>query len=83
MSENAFASIKKKPVIDKSIHHSINLRTHETLSIFEKKYSLNYSFGNKKTLKMSVRVINDENHFQAELSAAGIRLVVVDFTASW
>lgn len=32
---------------------------------------------------MSVRVIDDENHFQAELSAAGIRLVVVDFTASW
>lgn len=32
---------------------------------------------------MSVRVIEDENHFQAELTAAGIRLVVVDFTASW
>lgn len=32
---------------------------------------------------MSVRVINDEAHFQAELSAAGIRLVVVDFTATW
>lgn len=32
---------------------------------------------------MSVRVINDESHFQAELTAAGIRLVVVDFTASW
>jgi len=32
---------------------------------------------------MSVRVIEDESHFQAELTAAGIRLVVVDFTASW
>ncbi|XP_055840807.1 thioredoxin-like protein 1 [Episyrphus balteatus] len=32
---------------------------------------------------MAVRVINDETHFQAELAAAGIRLVVVDFTASW
>ncbi|XP_075160092.1 thioredoxin-like [Haematobia irritans] len=32
---------------------------------------------------MTVRVINDEAHFQSELSAAGIRLVVVDFTASW
>lgn len=32
---------------------------------------------------MSVRVINDEAHFQTELSAAGIRLVVVDFTATW
>lgn len=32
---------------------------------------------------MSVREITDENHFQAELSTAGIKLVVVDFTASW
>ncbi|EDW17266.1 hypothetical protein AWZ03_009244 [Drosophila navojoa] len=32
---------------------------------------------------MAVRVINDESHFQAELSQAGIRLVVVDFTATW
>ena len=32
---------------------------------------------------MSVRSIEDENHFQAELAASGIRLVVVDFTASW
>lgn len=32
---------------------------------------------------MSVRVINDDAHFQSELSSAGIRLVVVDFTASW
>lgn len=32
---------------------------------------------------MSVRVINDEAHFQTELAAAGIRLVVVDFTATW
>jgi thiol-disulfide isomerase/thioredoxin len=29
---------------------------------------------------MSVRAINDEAHFQAELSAAGAKLVVVDFT---
>ena len=32
---------------------------------------------------MSVRVINDDAHFQSELSSAGIRLVVVDFTAIW
>ncbi|XP_020798165.1 thioredoxin-like protein 1 [Drosophila serrata] len=32
---------------------------------------------------MSVRVINDESHFQAELTQAGVRLVVVDFTATW
>lgn len=32
---------------------------------------------------MSVREINDENHFQAELTTAGIKLVVVDFTAAW
>lgn len=32
---------------------------------------------------MGVRVIEDEHHFQSELSAAGIRLVVVDFTATW
>ncbi|XP_058058997.1 thioredoxin-like protein 1 [Anopheles bellator] len=32
---------------------------------------------------MSVRAINDEGHFQAELSAAGAKLVVVDFTATW
>ncbi|XP_052872300.1 thioredoxin-like protein 1 [Anopheles cruzii] len=32
---------------------------------------------------MSVRTINDEGHFQAELSAAGAKLVVVDFTATW
>ncbi|CAD7082507.1 unnamed protein product [Hermetia illucens] len=32
---------------------------------------------------MAVRSINDEAHFQAELYAAGVRLVVVDFTASW
>lgn len=32
---------------------------------------------------MSVRVIEDDNHFRTELNAAGIRLVVVDFTASW
>lgn len=30
-----------------------------------------------------VREINDENHFQAELTQAGIKLVVVDFTAAW
>jgi thiol:disulfide interchange protein len=32
---------------------------------------------------MSVREINDEVHFQTELAAAGIKLVVVDFTAAW
>ncbi|XP_037949061.1 thioredoxin-like protein 1 [Teleopsis dalmanni] len=32
---------------------------------------------------MSIREINDEAHFQSELLAAGTRLVVVDFTASW
>lgn len=32
---------------------------------------------------MAVRVINDESHFQAELAQAGVRLVVVDFTATW
>lgn len=37
----------------------------------------------KFVLKMSVRVIDDESHFQQELQAAGVRLVVVDFTASW
>lgn len=32
---------------------------------------------------MSVRVIEDESNFQQELQAAGVRLVVVDFTATW
>jgi len=32
---------------------------------------------------MSARVITDEIHFQSELTLAGIRLVVVDFTAKW
>lgn len=32
---------------------------------------------------MSVCVIEDDGHFQQELQAAGARLVVVDFTASW
>lgn len=32
---------------------------------------------------MSVRVIENEGNFQSELAAAGIRLVVVDFTATW
>lgn len=32
---------------------------------------------------MAVRSINDEAHFQSELTTAGIRLVVVDFTATW
>lgn len=31
----------------------------------------------------SVKVINDEVHFQSELGAAASRLVVADFTASW
>lgn len=32
---------------------------------------------------MSVRAIEDDRHFQQELQAAGGRLVVVDFTATW
>ncbi|XP_073843878.1 thioredoxin-like [Musca autumnalis] len=32
---------------------------------------------------MSVRVINDDAHFHSELASAGIKLIVVDFTASW
>lgn len=32
---------------------------------------------------MAVKAINDEAHFQAELAAAGAKLVVVDFTATW
>lgn len=32
---------------------------------------------------MSVREINDESHFQAELTGALQKLVVVDFTATW
>lgn len=32
---------------------------------------------------MAVTAINDDLHFQTELSAAGIKLVVVDFTATW
>jgi hypothetical protein len=32
---------------------------------------------------MAVKAITDENHFQAELLGAGIKLVVVDFTAKW
>ncbi|GJQ66051.1 hypothetical protein Trydic_g4139 [Trypoxylus dichotomus] len=31
----------------------------------------------------SVKVINDEAHFQSELASAANRLVVADFTASW
>lgn len=31
----------------------------------------------------AVSVINDDLHFQTELSGAGIKLVVVDFTATW
>lgn len=32
---------------------------------------------------MSVRAINDDLHFQGELATAGIKLVIVDFTATW
>lgn len=32
---------------------------------------------------MAVTAINDDLHFQAELTGAGIKLVVVDFTATW
>ena len=31
----------------------------------------------------AVRVINDDGHFHGELSNAGAKLVVVDFTATW
>lgn len=31
----------------------------------------------------AVRVINDDRHFNGELTNAGQKLVVVDFTASW
>ncbi|XP_015522647.1 thioredoxin-like protein 1 [Neodiprion pinetum] len=31
----------------------------------------------------AVRVINDDNHFLGEMSRAGTKLVVVDFTATW
>ena len=31
----------------------------------------------------SVRVINNDNHFEAEMASSGTKLVVVDFTASW
>nr|CAD7458387.1 unnamed protein product [Timema tahoe] len=31
----------------------------------------------------SVRVINDDSHFQSEMSASGTKLVVVDYTATW
>ncbi|RZC38103.1 thioredoxin-like protein 1 [Asbolus verrucosus] len=31
----------------------------------------------------TIKVINDESHFQSELSNASTRLVVADFTASW
>lgn len=30
-----------------------------------------------------VRAINDDGHFRSELSNAGMKLVVVDFTATW
>lgn len=32
---------------------------------------------------MAVRSIQDDSQFQAELAAAGIKLVIVDFTATW
>lgn len=32
---------------------------------------------------MAVREIKDGSHFEAELAAAGIKLVVVDYTATW
>jgi thioredoxin len=38
---------------------------------------------NQKAFVMAVREINDEGHFQSELAAAGVKLVVVDFTAKW
>ena len=32
---------------------------------------------------MPVKVISEDSSFQLELTAAGTKLVVVDFTASW
>lgn len=32
---------------------------------------------------MAVVVINDDAHFQSEITNASNKLVVVDFTASW
>ena len=31
----------------------------------------------------TVRIINDDSHFHGEMSSAGTKLVVVDFTATW
>jgi hypothetical protein len=31
----------------------------------------------------SVRVINNDSHFEAEMASSGTKLVVVDFTANW
>ncbi|XP_067004870.1 thioredoxin-like protein 1 [Anabrus simplex] len=31
----------------------------------------------------SIRVINDDTHFQSEMASSGTKLVVVDYTASW
>ena len=31
----------------------------------------------------SVRVMNNDSHFEAEMASSGTKLVVVDFTASW
>jgi hypothetical protein len=31
----------------------------------------------------SVRIINNDNHFEAEMATSGTKLVVVDFTATW
>jgi hypothetical protein len=31
----------------------------------------------------SVRVMNNDNHFEAEMASSGTKLVVVDFTATW
>jgi hypothetical protein len=31
----------------------------------------------------AVRFINDDRHFHGELTTAGHKLVIVDFTASW
>lgn len=32
---------------------------------------------------MAVRVLAEDSHYGAEMNAAGTKLVVVDFTASW
>lgn len=74
--------IHKKEASHRTQHSRITFWTRKT-STLDNKHFIEFIFGSDETVKMSVRVINDESHFQAELTAAGIRLVVVDFTATW